>query len=149
MQALVAVSQSNEKERDQFGVFTEPTPIPGTCEIVDINEELLSQFFHVDVGSLPPAGEAELQCLSGISIPEGAASFSHRYGGYQFGSWSGQLGDGRVVSWGMQEAHKESPLRSLSANGHWDWQLKGSGKTPFSRDGDGRAVSPNSISSPL
>ncbi|OSN09473.1 hypothetical protein AU510_01430 [Lonsdalea britannica] len=53
------------------------------------------------------------------------------YSGHQFGVWAGQLGDGRGVLLGEQ----------LLADGrHVDWHLKGAGKTPYSRQGDGRAV---------
>ncbi|WP_261866167.1 protein adenylyltransferase SelO [Budvicia aquatica] len=53
------------------------------------------------------------------------------YSGHQFGSWAGQLGDGRGILLGEQ----------LLANGKKvDWHLKGAGLTPYSRMGDGRAV---------
>lgn len=62
--------------------------------------------------------------------------YAHCYCGHQFGYFSGQLGDGRAVSFG--EYH--------GSNGQiMEWQLKGSGKTPFSRRGDGRAVLRSSI----
>eukprot|EP01084_Bolivina_argentea_P115243 204965_1 len=57
--------------------------------------------------------------------------YSHRYAGKQFGSYAGQLGDGRALTLGH-------------LNGY-ELQLKGSGKTPFSRFGDGRAVLFSSI----
>nr|MBP9643275.1 YdiU family protein [Budvicia sp.] len=53
------------------------------------------------------------------------------YSGHQFGSWAGQLGDGRGILLGEH----------LLANGKKvDWHLKGAGLTPYSRMGDGRAV---------
>lgn len=52
------------------------------------------------------------------------------YSGHQFGQWAGQLGDGRALLI-AQVGHQ---------NQYWDIQLKGSGKTPYSRFGDGRAV---------
>jgi uncharacterized protein YdiU (UPF0061 family) len=57
------------------------------------------------------------------------------YSGHQFGVWAGQLGDGR--------AHLLGGLRN--ASGHWEIQLKGAGKTPYSRGADGRAVLRSSI----
>lgn len=57
------------------------------------------------------------------------------YSGHQFGVWAGQLGDGR--------AHLLAGLRN--ASGHWEIQLKGAGKTPYSRGADGRAVLRSSI----
>lgn len=53
------------------------------------------------------------------------------YSGHQFGVWAGQLGDGRALLLG-QVRGKNNPL--------WDIHLKGSGQTPYSRMGDGRAV---------
>lgn len=57
------------------------------------------------------------------------------YGGHQFGSWAGQLGDGRAISLG----------EVLNAGKRWELQLKGAGKTPYSRFADGRAVMRSSI----
>ena len=64
--------------------------------------------------------------------------YAHCYCGHQFGYFSGQLGDGRALALG--EYH-------LNDNNHtiYELQLKGSGKTPFSRKGDGRAVLRSSI----
>jgi serine/tyrosine/threonine adenylyltransferase len=58
------------------------------------------------------------------------------YSGHQFGAWAGQLGDGRA----LLLAQVRNPGGEL-----WDVQLKGSGKTPYSRFGDGRAVMRSSI----
>jgi len=58
------------------------------------------------------------------------------YGGHQFGSWAGQLGDGRAISLGeLKNARGE----------HWELQLKGAGPTPYSRRADGRAVLRSSL----
>jgi uncharacterized protein YdiU (UPF0061 family) len=58
------------------------------------------------------------------------------YGGHQFGSWAGQLGDGRAITLG----------EVLNARGErWELQLKGAGLTPFSRTADGRAVVRSSV----
>jgi uncharacterized protein YdiU (UPF0061 family) len=74
---------------------------------------------------------------SSACVPTGNARFREsaptaaRYAGHQFGSYVSQLGDGRAISLGELE----------NARGErWEWQLKGAGKTPFSRFGDGRAV---------
>ncbi|MDG2265182.1 MAG: protein adenylyltransferase SelO family protein, partial [Candidatus Marinamargulisbacteria bacterium] len=67
--------------------------------------------------------------LSGNTVPEGAAPIALGYAGHQFGHWVPQLGDGRAVLLGHVQ-HQ---------NGHWvDIQLKGSGRTRYSRQGDGR-----------
>jgi serine/tyrosine/threonine adenylyltransferase len=62
--------------------------------------------------------------------------FAARYAGHQFGSWAGQLGDGRAISLGEIEARDGS---------WWEIQLKGAGRTPYSRRGDGRAVLRSSL----
>src|SRR5688572_32048972 len=58
------------------------------------------------------------------------------YAGHQFGSWAGQLGDGRAITLG----------EVVNAQGQrWELQLKGAGRTPYSRGADGRAVLRSSI----
>ena len=69
--------------------------------------------------------------LSGASLPEGAEPAALAYAGHQFGGFSPQLGDGRAHMLG----------EFLGPDGRrWDLQLKGSGRTPFSRGGDGKAA---------
>ncbi len=75
-----------------------------------------------------PAGAA---LLSGNALPAGAASIALAYAGHQFGGFVPQLGDGRAILLG--EVVGSDGLRR-------DIQLKGSGRTPFSRGGDGRAA---------
>ncbi len=60
------------------------------------------------------------------------------YSGHQFGVWAGQLGDGRAILIGEAPASRE-------ADGAIELQLKGAGRTPYSRMGDGRAVLRSSI----
>ena len=72
-----------------------------------------------------------LHVLSGNRPLNGTQSSATVYSGHQFGVWAGQLGDGRALLLG-------------EANGQ-EWQLKGAGRTPFSRMGDGRAVLRSSI----
>lgn len=70
-----------------------------------------------------------------IRLP-GDQRISTRYAGHQFGVWAGQLGDGRAISL----------LEFVNASGErWEIQTKGSGKTPFSRFGDGKAVIRSSV----
>ncbi|KAJ3368899.1 hypothetical protein GGF31_006034 [Allomyces arbusculus] len=74
--------------------------------------------------------------LSGFTVPPGAQPWAHCYAGFQFGSFAGQLGDGRAISLGeYRNAAGES----------WELQLKGAGNTPYSRFGDGFAVLRSSI----
>lgn len=77
-----------------------------------------------------------LQVLSGSALYAGMTPWAANYGGHQFGHWAGQLGDGRALSLGE--------LADSDGDG-WEIQLKGAGPTPFSRNGDGRAVLRSSL----
>ena len=81
-------------------------------------------------------GEELRSWLNGESRLPGDQRIATRYAGHQFGVWAGQLGDGRAISLG----------EILSPNlGRQEIQIKGSGPTPFSRRGDGKAVLRSSI----
>ncbi len=69
--------------------------------------------------------------LSGNRVPEGADPLALAYAGHQFGHFVPQLGDGRAILLGEVRARDGT---------RYDIQLKGSGRTPFSRNGDGRAA---------
>lgn len=71
------------------------------------------------------------EILSGNYVSPDMKPYSARYGGHQFGHWAGQLGDGRALT--------------LGEINHLDIQLKGAGQTPYSRQGDGRAVLRSSL----
>lgn len=67
----------------------------------------------------------------------GVYPWAQCYGGFQFGSWAGQLGDGRAISL-FETTNPETKVR-------YEVQLKGAGKTPYSRFADGKAVLRSSI----
>ena len=71
------------------------------------------------------------EIFAGNQIPDGACLIAQVYAGHQFGNFSAQLGDGRALLLGeiIDRAGKRQ-----------DVQLKGSGRTPFSRSGDGKAA---------
>ena len=103
----------------------ETAPAP---ELLVLNEPLA-----VELGLDPeqlrtPEG---LRLLVGNSLPEDANPVAQAYAGHQFGGYSPQLGDGRALLLG------ELRLRDGSVR---DLHLKGSGRTPFARGGDGRAA---------
>lgn len=81
------------------------------------------------------AKAAWAEVLSGNRVLEGMLPIATRYGGHQFGSWAGQLGDGRAISLG----------ELITPAGRQELQLKGAGPTPYSRRADGRAVLRSSI----
>jgi len=82
----------------------------------------------------PDAGMVEV--LAGNRILPGMQPYAARYGGHQFGHWAGQLGDGRAITLG--EALARDGTRQ-------ELQLKGAGRTPYSRTADGRAVLRSSL----
>lgn len=74
--------------------------------------------------------------FTGNTLLPGMNPFSMCYGGHQFGSWAGQLGDGRAINLGEIINNR---------NQRWTMQLKGAGETPYSRNADGLAVLRSSI----
>jgi uncharacterized protein YdiU (UPF0061 family) len=76
-----------------------------------------------------------LAALTGNQLLPGSRPLASVYSGHQFGAWAGQLGDGRAISLGEIE----------TVFGAQEIQLKGAGRTPYSRMGDGRAVLRSSI----
>ncbi|CAN7142544.1 YdiU family protein [Acidovorax sp. LjRoot38] len=110
--------------------FTElrPTPLPtphwvGTstavAQLIGLNADWLQR-------------DEALQAFTGNTQLAGSRPLASVYSGHQFGVWAGQLGDGRAILLGETAAGLEI-------------QLKGAGRTPYSRMGDGRAVLRSSI----
>jgi len=96
--------------------------------LVKFNHELAKEL-GLDAGYLD--SEEGTRIFAGNEIPEGALPLAQAYAGHQFGGFVPQLGDGRALLLG----------EVIDRNGHRrDIQLKGSGPTPFSRAGDGRAA---------
>jgi uncharacterized protein YdiU (UPF0061 family) len=112
---------------DDFCARTAPEPVanPG---LVIFNDALGNAL------GLPDTGQSAERCaavFSGNSLPEGAEPVAMAYAGHQFGHFVPQLGDGRALLLGQVE----------TAEGvNMDIHLKGSGRTAFSRNGDGRAA---------
>ena len=76
-----------------------------------------------------------LQAFAGNVVLSGSEPVATVYSGHQFGVWAGQLGDGRALLLGEAQSNQ----------GPQEIQLKGAGRTPYSRMGDGRAVLRSSI----
>lgn len=110
---------------ERFFTRMAPTPVPAP-ELLAFNRALAD-----DLGLSVPDDPSDLAAVfAGNSLPEGAAPLAQVYAGHQFGGWSPQLGDGRAILLGeVVDAH----------GNRRDIQLKGSGPTPYSRMGDGRA----------
>lgn len=80
--------------------------------------------------------QAFANVFAGNELLEGMEPYAMCYGGYQFGQWAGQLGDGRAINLGEVET---------PSNGLKTLQLKGAGPTPYSRTADGLAVLRSSV----
>ena len=100
----------------------EPSPVLQPS-LIAVNDELATEL-GIDPGFL--RSDEGLAILAGNSIPPGSEPLAMAYAGHQFGGFSPQLGDGRAIL--------------LGEIGGKDIQLKGAGKTPFSRRGDGRSA---------
>ena len=112
---------------DRFHARLDPTPVAAP-KLVRVNTALAEQL-GIDPGELAtPEGVA---VLAGNGVPPGAEPMALAYAGHQFGHFVPQLGDGRANLLG-EVVGRDGVRRDI--------QLKGSGPTPFSRRGDGRAA---------
>lgn len=112
---------------ERFFARLNPSPVRAP-QLIRLNEPL-ARHLGLDPERLSSAEGVGI--LSGNRLPEGAEPIAMAYAGHQFGTWVPQLGDGRALLLG--ELIDQDGVRR-------DVQLKGSGHTPFSRMGDGRAV---------
>jgi uncharacterized protein YdiU (UPF0061 family) len=116
----------------RFYTRLQPTPLP---------EPYLVGFSDAAGALIGLAPAATIQAavinqLVGNAVPAGADPLAAVYAGHQFGVYVPQLGDGRALLLGGVRGEDAHP---------WELQLKGAGKTPYSRMGDGRAVLRSSI----
>ncbi|WP_210541996.1 YdiU family protein [Rhodoferax sp. PAMC 29310] len=100
-----------------------PTPV-----LVKLNRELATEL-GLDADALD--GDLGAAIFSGNQAPEGAKPLAQAYAGHQFGGFSPQLGDGRALLLG-EVLDRQGRRRDIA--------FKGSGRTPFSRSGDGKAA---------
>lgn len=127
MTAHFAFSNSYARLPSRFFAAVAPTPVSGP-KLVKVNHAL-ARTLRLDPDRLEsPEG---VEVLAGKRVPDGAEPLAAAYAGHQFGNFVPQLGDGRAILLG--EIVDEAGVRR-------DIQLKGSGPTPFSRGGDGRAA---------
>jgi len=112
---------------DSFFARVAPTPVAAP-RLIKLNRPLAVQL-GLDPAPLETPEGAEI--LAGKTVPDGADPIAMAYAGHQFGQFVPQLGDGRAILLG--EVIDRDGVRR-------DIQLKGSGPTPFSRRGDGRAA---------
>ncbi len=116
---------------ESFYTRLEPHPLPDPY-LVALSREVAGLI------GLPDAllGSPQFpEIFAGNRLLPGSDPLAAVYSGHQFGMWAGQLGDGRAHLLGGMRNHR----------GHWEIQLKGAGRTPYSRGADGRAVLRSSI----
>jgi uncharacterized protein YdiU (UPF0061 family) len=119
--------------------------VPGACwsrvaptPVADPKLLAWSSDLAADLGlpTTPPDPDALAAVFGGNALWPGMDPYAARYGGHQFGHWAGQLGDGRAITLG--ELVRPTGER-------FELQLKGAGRTPYSRGADGRAVLRSSL----
>ena len=109
-------------------------PTPVTTPVVLAHSAETAALVGIDEATVATPEFA--QVFAGNTLLDGMQPYAANYGGHQFGNWAGQLGDGRAVALG----------EVINAAGErWELQLKGSGRTPYSRGADGRAVLRSSV----
>ncbi|WP_026065207.1 protein adenylyltransferase SelO [Amphibacillus jilinensis] len=111
---------------DKMYQKVKPTPVESPQWVV-FNQSLAKE---LELDDLSLGSDQGLELLAGNHIPDGCQSIAQAYAGHQFGHFT-MLGDGRAILLGEQQTAK---------GGRCDIQLKGAGKTPYSRGGDGRAT---------
>jgi uncharacterized protein YdiU (UPF0061 family) len=124
---MFAFDNSYARLPDRFYARVVPTKV-GDPRVVTVNRPL-AELLGVSAERLASSAGAAL--LVGNEIPAGAEPLALAYAGHQFGGFVPQLGDGRAILLG-EVVGKDGRRRDI--------QLKGSGRTPFSRGGDGRAA---------
>jgi uncharacterized protein YdiU (UPF0061 family) len=109
-----------------FFTSINPTPVHSP-ELIILNEPLATS---LGLNAKKLQSEDGVAVLAGNMIPEGASPLAQAYAGHQFGHFT-MLGDGRAILLGEQITPRDE---------RFDIQLKGPGRTPYSRRGDGRAA---------
>jgi uncharacterized protein YdiU (UPF0061 family) len=122
-----AFDNSYARLPERFHARLPPTPVAAP-RLIRVNDALARKLRFDPAVLASPEGVA---MLAGNRVPDGAEPLAMAYAGHQFGNWVPQLGDGRAILLG--EVRGGDGVR-------YDIQLKGSGPTPFSRNGDGRAA---------
>jgi len=114
------------KLSNTFKEEVKPTPVHNP-ELVVLNDQLAKDL-NLDFSKIEKKDLSQI--FSGNTLPKGSATIAQAYAGHQFGHFT-MLGDGRAVLLGEHLVNNTT---------RFDIQFKGSGRTSFSRSGDGRAV---------
>ena len=127
MSVSIAFQNSYAQLPERLFARLDPTPVRAP-RLLSLNLALADELGLDPVTLASPHG---VQVLAGNLVPDGAEPVAQAYAGHQFGHFNPQLGDGRAVLLGEVLGRDGRP---------YDLQLKGSGPTPWSRGGDGRAA---------
>ncbi len=128
MNSTIPLPFDNSYARLGERFYTRQLPVPVSSPgLIRVNHALAS---HLGLDPDWLESDQGVEFIAGNFIAEGADPLASVYAGHQFGGWNPQLGDGRAVLLG--EVIGKDDVR-------YDIQLKGSGRTPYSRGGDGRA----------
>jgi uncharacterized protein YdiU (UPF0061 family) len=135
MRELPGDPETNNRRRQVHGACWSPVaPTPVSAPRLIAHSREVAEFLGLSEQACTNAEFAEV--FAGNRLLPGMRPTAACYGGHQFGSWAGQLGDGRAISLGEVVT---------DGGGRWELQLKGAGPTPYSRTADGRAVLRSSV----
>ena len=123
----IPFKNSYAKLPEHFYTRQDPAQVPDP-ELIFVNSDLATELGIDTTWLESPAG---LDVLSGNTVPEGAEPLAQVYAGHQFGGYTPRLGDGRAILLG-EVLNQKGERRDI--------QLKGSGRTAFSRGGDGKSA---------
>lgn len=124
---------NNTRRQVPMATHSYVTPkVPTQPKLIHVSQEMAEA---IGLDSEKLNSEEFLAVFSGSKIFPKTRPYAMAYAGHQFGAWAGQLGDGRAINL-FEVVHN---------NKRWAIQLKGSGETPYSRQGDGLAVLRSSI----
>ncbi len=122
-------NDSNEVRKVFDACFSYVNPTPSSNpKLIHTSKEVVKM---IGLKENDISSEEFLNVFTGNKVLENTKPFAMCYGGHQFGTWAGQLGDGRAIN--------------LFETNNLTLQLKGAGKTPYSRNADGLAVLRSSI----
>ena len=124
---------TNSVRQVSNAAFSYVTPKnPGAPKLVHASPQMLAA---VGLTEADANSEEFFKVFSGAAVYPDTKPYAMNYAGHQFGNWAGQLGDGRAIN-----------LFEVNHDGQqWALQLKGAGKTPYSRGADGLAVLRSSV----
>jgi uncharacterized protein YdiU (UPF0061 family) len=123
---MLTIPFDNSFARLDGAFYVRQPPVPVKSPQLRAFNDDLAQL----LGITPGDASEQARVFGGNLVPDGADPLAQLYSGHQFGNYNPQLGDGRAVLLGEVVA---------TDGARRDIQLKGSGRTPFSRGGDGRA----------